>query len=288
MSEAGGSPTVLIGISTRNRCDILPRALDSVLEQSYPHIRTAVWDDGSTDGTPAIRDRFPSVTWSRTEVGTGLIYARNHLMLGAGEDCYLSLDDDAWFMAGDEVSIAAHYLQQNTHVAAVAFDILTPDRPHSVPRGKILPVAMVIGCGHLVRLDLVKRLRGYASLPGTYGAEEKDLSLRLIDAGFEIHLLEGVHVWHDKTMVARDIPRQHRSGVCNDLSLSLMRSPLLAMPVFVGWKLISHLKFALSHKLLGPCLRGMGDFLAAFPKSFSARDPVRLSSLFRFSRLSRR
>jgi hypothetical protein len=146
---------------------------------------------------------------------------------------------------------------------------------------------MFIGCGHVLRLSTVKDLGGYAEFPGEYGVEEKDLCLRLIDAGYEIVKLDGVHVWHDKSSLARDISRQHRSGVCNDLTLTLRRVPLVFLLPAFAWKVPNHIAFALKKGLLRPCLQGFQDFVFAAPQVWRARRPVRLSSMTRFRALTR-
>ena len=85
--------------------------------------------------------------------------ARNKMMLTATEDYYVSLDDDSWFIRGDEIAIAVDYLERHPEAAAVAFDILAPDSPQPVPRGVRHSVGMFIGCGHVLRLSTVKDAR---------------------------------------------------------------------------------------------------------------------------------
>ncbi len=219
-------PKVLIGITTRNRAAILPRALASALAQTYPDIQIAVIDDGSTDKTPDLSAHYPQVLWMRHATSLGIIESRNELMRSTDADYYLSLDDDAWFMKNDETSLAVSHLEAHPDLAGVAFDILSPDRSVPVQRGASQAVAMFIGCGHLLRLSAVRNAGFYAPSPGTYGSEEKDLSLRLADLGLGIDLLPGLHVWHDKAWNGRDWFPLHRSGVCNELALTLRRCPL--------------------------------------------------------------
>ena len=152
------SSRVLVGISTINRADILPKAIQSALAQSYPALKVGVVDDGSTDDTPAVAQRFPQVEWTRWNPNRGYVAARNHLMLGAEADYYVSLDDDAWFLQKDEIAIAVDILDKDPSIAAVAFDILSPDRPDVIPRAPMVASAMFIGCGHVLRLDVVRRI----------------------------------------------------------------------------------------------------------------------------------
>ena len=42
---------VLIGITSKNRASILPKAIQSALGQRYSDMEVAVYDDNSTDGS---------------------------------------------------------------------------------------------------------------------------------------------------------------------------------------------------------------------------------------------
>ena len=281
------SPSVIVGISTYNRADVLPKAIRSAFEQSHKPLRVAVIDDASTDATPALQSNFPQVSWQRWDQNCGYVNARNTMMLNAPEDYYVSLDDDAWFLQEDEIAVAVDYLEKHPKVAAVAFDIVTPDEPQQSPRGRKSSVAMFIGCGHVLRLSVVKALAGYAKFPGRYGVEEKDLCLRLIDAGYEIVKFDGVHVWHDKTMTARDIPKNHRSGVCNDFTLTVWRFPGRILVQMLVWKFIAHLRFAAKFGLVRACLQGMRDFSCSFVAAWRNRRPVRYESIMLYTTLTR-
>lgn len=277
----------VIGIVTRNRSGILPRALSSALQQHSCSLRVAVVDDESTDATSGVARDFPSVHWTRWDTNRGLVAARNYLMTSASEHFFVSLDDDAWFVRGDEVSMALQVMEANHRVAAVAFDILSLDRPDPVARSGPRPSAVFVGCGHVLRLSAVRAVGAYEPMPGTYGAEEKDLCLRLLDAGYEIVTLPGVHVWHDKTPTARVKADQHSSGVCNDLTMTLRRTPALLLMGALLLKAYKHVAFSRKHGLTRPCLTGFELFLCSLPAVWRTRRPVRTATLRAFIRLSR-
>jgi GT2 family glycosyltransferase len=278
---------VLIGITTRNRARILPRAIESALEQDYQDKEIAVFDDASTDETDELRARFPQVRWYRAEEAQGIPKARNRLMSETDAELYFSLDDDAWFVKGDEISVGVELLKEQPQVAALAYDILSPDKPDECERAEAYRTHMYIGCGHLLRLSAARELGYYAPSPGFYGSEEKDLCVRLLDSGYEVMFLPGVHVWHDKAMLARSLPAQHRSGVCNDFVFAFRRCPFPLVLWCLPGKVVSHLKFAIGNGFIKPCLQGMFLFLTSLGSVASTREPVSPVAFREFLKRSR-
>ena len=278
---------VLIGITTHNRAGMLPKAIESALAQSYPLKHVAVFDDGSTDDTPALRAQYPEVRWYRAEDPRGYLPARNQLMRETDADLYFSLDDDSWFMTGDEIEIGVGILREQPEVAAVAYDILEPARPVSVEHGGMRLAHAVKGCGSLLRLSAAREAGFFIPSPGSYGGEENDLCVRLLDLGHEIIFMPGVHVWHERTILARDIPEQWRSGVCNDLVFALRRCPYPMVLWFVPAKILNHLRYAVRRRLLRPYLKGIFLFLRSMLALVATRDAVRSETFREFSRRSR-
>src|SRR5437879_3708596 len=105
-ADAQGHGAVLVGIVTCNRAAVLPKAIESALSQGYPRLRVAVLDDGSEDNTSQLRSKYPAAHWTHWDRSRGYLEARNYLMRSTDAVFYLSLDDDAWFVNGDEISLA--------------------------------------------------------------------------------------------------------------------------------------------------------------------------------------
>jgi GT2 family glycosyltransferase len=139
----------------------------------------------------------------------------------------------------------------------------------------------------MLRLSAVRAVGVYEPAPGGYGSEEKDLCIRLMEAGYRIMRLPGVHVWHDKTMMARDIAWQHKSGVCNDLAMVVRRAPAVLLPVLLPGKLFNHLKFSWRNRLLSPCLAGLALFARSLPAIVRLRKPVSLATFRAYLALNR-
>jgi len=270
---------VLIGITSKNRIAILPKAIISAASQRYTDKVVSVFDDASIDGTQSLVNQFPNVLWTLSRETKGYLYARNFFLKTPGIDYYCSLDDDSWFLQDDGLENAINYLNAHPDVAVIALDILSPDNnPVSRP-SEIIPLEtnMFIGCGHVLRVNVVNQVGAYAPNPGYYGGEEKDLCIRLIDAGYKIVKLQGVYVWHDKTMVARNQRLQHRSGVCNDLVFTWRRTPLVYLFPALCVKCYKHIYFSATYTkgfLFKFGILGLFDFFRYLVTFKIKREPV--------------
>lgn len=90
-------PLISAIIPTKNRAELLRRALDSVAAQSYAPVEIVVIDDGSTDNTAAVVDSFRdghSITYLKNETSQGAPAARNRGIEAAKGEFIAGLDDD--------------------------------------------------------------------------------------------------------------------------------------------------------------------------------------------------
>lgn len=94
-------PLVSAIITTKNRADLLPRAIDSALNQTYQNLEIIVIDDGSTDETPSVITEYQnehSITLIRNEESLGACRARNQGIEEAKGEYIAGLDDDdEWY-----------------------------------------------------------------------------------------------------------------------------------------------------------------------------------------------
>ena len=102
-------------IPTYNRKNTLPRAVESVLNQTYRPIEIIVVDDGSTDGTKEwFSEMYPLVHYIY-QVNSGVSSARNTGINSARGDWIALLDsDDEWLP--DKLEIQVKLLQNNAEL----------------------------------------------------------------------------------------------------------------------------------------------------------------------------
>lgn len=103
--------TVSVVIPTHNRADLLPRAIKSVLNQTYAVKEIHVVSDGSEDDTDNIVEKiskqFPQVYYHSYHPGRGGNYARNYgIKMSAGDVVAFLDDDDEWHSDKIEKQIA--------------------------------------------------------------------------------------------------------------------------------------------------------------------------------------
>lgn len=96
-------------------------AIESALAQDHPDVEIVVVDDGSTDDTPAVLERYRGRVHLVTQANRGLAGARNTALAHATGDIVGLLDaDDVW--APDRARRGVEYLAANPAVGFVTTD----------------------------------------------------------------------------------------------------------------------------------------------------------------------
>ena len=93
-------PLVTVYIATHNRSEMLIRAVNSVLNQTYKYIEIIVADDGSTDDTEQVLQPYISnkqVVYIKNPTPKGACFVRNLAIKVARGEYITGLDDDDSF-----------------------------------------------------------------------------------------------------------------------------------------------------------------------------------------------
>lgn len=201
------APLVSVVLASRNGERFLPEALASLAAQTWPHVELLTVDDGSTDGTGELLERFaaarPLARVLHTD-GVGPAAARALALAGA-RGAFFAVHDD------DDVSHPERLERQVGHLIAhpgtallgTAADIIdeggarvglhpVPLEPHAIRRMLRRAPAFVHG-------SVMMRRQAYASAGGYRApfraAEDYDLYLRMpAVAGLE-NLPETLYAW---------------------------------------------------------------------------------------------
>jgi len=93
------SPRLTIVIPTLNRASLVGRAIDSALAQTYPDLEIIVSNNGSTDGTRGVLERYEGAPRTRIIHREETVPPSTHgnlLIQEARGELYLGLSDDDW------------------------------------------------------------------------------------------------------------------------------------------------------------------------------------------------
>jgi glycosyltransferase involved in cell wall biosynthesis len=225
----------------------LAAALDSVLAQTLGNVEVVAVDDGSTDASAAIADRYaaahPHVVRVIHQPNGGVCHARNSALAAARGDYFALLDaDDIWLPHHLEASVAL--LRRRPELDLVHADIERIDRDgnslgckerHWDQVGDDAFVALFLRREHVCcltavfRREAVERVGGFDERFNRLGCEDRDLWLRITSTA-PIAYIDNVHAryrLHGNNMSANfDRMRQARLRLVDKFSETERGRPL--------------------------------------------------------------
>src|SRR5687768_8233700 len=202
-------------IAAHNRREVLLNTLRQLRRCGLPpeSYETILVDNASTDGTAdAVAVAFPEVVLIREKVNRGACAKNAGLPLARGR-FVVFLDDDSYPLPGSVARMIRHF-ESDPSLGAAVFDVQLPDGSREC---SAYP-NVFIGCGTGFRR---RALAQVGELPEDFfmQAEEYDLSLRLLAAGYDVRTFDDLHVTHLKSPTARASERVTRFDVRNNLVL---------------------------------------------------------------------
>lgn len=118
-------PLISVVITTKNRHNLLPRSIRSVLDQTWRSLELIVVDDGS-DVPAVIPTDDPRVRLIRHETSQGLCNSRNDGFRSAKGDFFCMLDDDDWYLP-TKLEQQLKYLQEHPEIDLVFSRVIVRD-----------------------------------------------------------------------------------------------------------------------------------------------------------------
>ena len=208
-------PIVSFVISTFNRRDVLLQTLAHISAAGLTdeEREVIVVDNASTDGTSdAVRREYPLISLLAQEYNTGPV-SKNLAIRSARGRYVVFLDDDSFPHPGSIQRMIKHF-EADSKLGAAVFTVTLPDGSREC---SAYP-NVFIGCGTGFRRHALEQSGG---LPEDFfmQAEEYDLSIRMLQAGWDIRTFDDLHVTHLKSPSARSAERTTQLDVRNDLVL---------------------------------------------------------------------
>ncbi|MDX6637121.1 MAG: hypothetical protein QOJ01_632 [Solirubrobacterales bacterium] len=186
------SPVVSVVIPVYNGERFLAEAIESVLAQNYEPLEIIVVDDGSTDGSAAIAERYPVILLRG--LNRGRSQARNAgIEAASGELVGFCDADDVWL--GERLNLQVRHLLDHPEEGAVAcmMEVFVEpgiERPRwlrgvlAETRRSLMPSAL------LIRREVLDRVGGFD--PRFEVGEDGDLMLRMKESGVRMGSVDRV------------------------------------------------------------------------------------------------
>ncbi len=298
---AGVNPRKLtVGVCTLGRLDSLVRCIHS-LRPMEPLVEAVIVVDDAALPPVALPlrsalgyDLPPGFLVIRNDERKSLAAGRNAIARAARTPYVLNLDDDALVVDARAIESAVEVLDADASVAAVALAQGDaeghPFPPESQPSPVDHPaqIASFVGYGHVLRREAMLAVGGFREEIGING-EEKELSLRLLDAGWRVVYLPDAVVGHLADMAGRDRRRYLHQTVRNDVLGAAFTFPLpLAAPAALA-RLLRYFRMRQAWDVDDPggfreIVRGLRTEV---PRALRHRTPVKWSTLRKWRALVR-
>jgi GT2 family glycosyltransferase len=213
------SPEVSVVVCTRDRGSEIVGTIESVIANGFTDFELIIIDQSTSEATKAVVEPFLGdgrIRYIRTHE-TGVSRSRNRSLLEARCEFVLNTDDDC-VVASDWIANSVRALTAAPNAAIVFGDVVAPDvrgsnfyTPESRARSDFVVRSIWgwkstdganvgIGASMAMRKSMLTAIGGFDTClgPGSQlkNAEDTDISLRAVLAGYELVRTGTVHVTH--------------------------------------------------------------------------------------------
>lgn len=141
-------------------------------------------------------------------INYGVARGRNYLIKRASRDILITLDDDIEI---ENITVLVdrvkYYFNNHENVGVLAFNIKNfytrKALSHEIPHGNKklnfdnnMFTYYFIGAGHAIRKNVYDKVGYYPLDLGLYGGEERDLSFRILEFGYDILYVSDIVIFH--------------------------------------------------------------------------------------------
>lgn len=216
---------ISVYIPTYNRLELLKRAIDSVLKQTYQNFEIIIVDDCSTDGTPnylvQLAQENSKVKFFLKEKNGGACESRNIAIQHAQGELITGLDDDDYFLPNRLQDFINHWQNKpkNTIGLSSFYGVQTKSgivygkkhlKRSSIQLNNLL-LANVVGNQIFTKTDTLRKLKGFDQNLKCW--QDLELWMRILNQGN----IEKIQSWSYIVDVSHDSERigdsQHQKYV---------------------------------------------------------------------------
>lgn len=251
-----------------------------------------VCDDASEeDPRPVLHAEFPAVCVERSERRLGPCALRNRMAARARGPILVGLDDDCVLRAaegGSPLATVVRLFEEHPRMGLLATRVRRPDGSLWPPQAGPVPqpTATFIACGFAVRRDAFLAVGGFDPAIIRQG-EERDLVLRLMDAGYDVLHTDEVIADHRESPAQRDHQSIHALAIRNELLFVLRHVPAVFLPGRLVRQAASHVWFCVRKGWWRALGAGLLCSVLDAPGVLARRRPVACRTWRRFVGLMR-
>ena len=238
-------------VPTYNRPNDIEKFVLEIQKQNFKDYHVFIIDDCGPEQIEHLIPKNDSrFSYFRLPENKGQAFARNiAIEKGVGE-IIVSMDDDAWFENENAFSHLNDYFKKYSNLGCLMFDVRTPQEDYLSKIHAISTDGQIIGshitCGCAYSRKALMEIEGFGGYLHS-GAEETDVTLKLIEKGYDLRFALLIPVFHNYIPGIRS-KRWYRmlrfNTTRNDLLIVVMRYPLVyVLPYFFG-KYFSHVLFS--------------------------------------------
>ena len=196
---------VLVNYNRKEELLITIAKTKEIIKNSIFNYEIVIVDNASTDSSAqAVKANHPDVVLIENKINTGAP-AWNSGFAKAKGDYFIIIDDDSHVVSGlDE---ALNYMDAKADIGVLALNVTTGpyiSKDWGWKNGQ--DIVGFIGCGAIYRKSVYDKIGGYADWIFLY-ANEWDLGIRCIDAGYRVEYFAKCKVDHRTSKVHRTTKR---------------------------------------------------------------------------------
>lgn len=294
------SPIISIVIITWNRKKDVLETIQAVYDQAFKEFEIIVVDNGSKDGTvESIKQAYPQVKLVPLDCNMGVSHARNAGIAIADGEIIVCLDSDA-SPSENMLGNIVNKFQLNPNLGVINSKIVNAftgqidniagwsysENDLKFQNTEFLSFSFSEG-GCAIRKEVFNKV-GLFWEHLFFGCEGMELSLRVLDAGYDILYYPESLVFHRASPHSRIQGASREEMLFNHtLSVYLLRYPWWMFMIFVPLKTGAVFVRAIRHGYWMSILRGWKDFLLQSPSVLKERKPIRNTTALHYLKLQR-
>ena len=267
-------------IPTYRRDQQLAVALDRLFACNPAPAEVLVHVDAGDEETPKLLAGHFSgkVHWICAATRSGPGGGRNVLIEMAQTPWVVSFDDDSWPESPDFFERLEKVIAVSPNAGVLAFPINVRGQKPTHWSAEIQQASCFENCGCAIRREAFLQTDGFLPLRHAYGMEEADVSLQLLDKGWQILNVPNLWVYHDTGMKHHASAPVNAAQITNTALLAFLRYPINLWPLGI-LQTINRVKYAISVRRFRGVLKGLLDIPFACWKYRAARKTVKAETI---------